>query len=334
MRALRDAGLGLKEVRAVLARDMTLADALRLRLGAVEAHIASLRQIAAALRAALRSEPTEHDIRRLTMVTRLSQEERKAVIERFYEKVSEGIPIDKQWMREKIEASAPRLPDEPTPEQVDAWVELAEMVSDPTFVESLRANAKEVWQRGLDVERDAGAEQRGRRGGGGGARGGDGARRATRRRRSSSATSPASRAWRAARTRSIRRSAPACASASRARTRARRATGSWSGSSTASTRCPATPPSGAGSCRRCCTTCRRELRGGYFARRNVPANASPNSNNDAIAAHAALIDSAQRAPQWSQTQPVPKPAGSAATPMRPWYRPKARPRAPARRGRR
>jgi hypothetical protein len=153
VRTLRDAGLGLKVIRAVLARDMTLAEALRLRLGAVEAHIASLRQIAAALRTALRSEPTEHDIRRLTMVTRLSQEERKALIASFYEKVAEGIPIDKQWMREKIEASAPRLPDEPTPEQIDAWVELAEIVSDPTFVESLRANAKEVWQRGLDVDR-------------------------------------------------------------------------------------------------------------------------------------------------------------------------------------
>jgi DNA-binding transcriptional MerR regulator len=153
VRTLRDAGLGLKEVRAVLGRDLALADALRLRLCAVEAHITSLRQIAAALRAALRSEPTEHDIRRLTMVTRLSQEERKALIERFYEKVSEGIPIDKQWMREKIEASAPRLPDDPTPEQVDAWVELAEIVSDPKLIESLRSNAKEVWQRGIDMER-------------------------------------------------------------------------------------------------------------------------------------------------------------------------------------
>jgi len=153
VRTLRDAGLGLKVIRSVLARDMSLAEALRLRLGAVEAHIVSLRQIAAALRAALRSEPTEHDIRRLTMVTRLSQEERKALIESFYEKVAEGIPIDKQWMREKIEASAPRLPDEPTPDQIDAWVELAEIVSDPTFVESLRVNAKEVWQRGLDVDR-------------------------------------------------------------------------------------------------------------------------------------------------------------------------------------
>jgi len=87
------------------------------------------------------------------MVTRLSQDERKALIESFYEKIAEGIPIDKQWMREKIAASAPRLPDEPTPEQIDAWVELAEMVSDPTFVESLRANAREVWQRGVDLDR-------------------------------------------------------------------------------------------------------------------------------------------------------------------------------------
>jgi hypothetical protein len=50
-----------------------------------------------------------------------------------------------------IEASAPKLPDNPTPEQLDAWVELAELVADPTFVESLRASAKEVWQRGLDM---------------------------------------------------------------------------------------------------------------------------------------------------------------------------------------
>jgi hypothetical protein len=33
-----------------------------------------------------------------------------------------------------------------------AWVELAEIVSDPTFGESLRANAKDVWQCGLDMD--------------------------------------------------------------------------------------------------------------------------------------------------------------------------------------
>jgi DNA-binding transcriptional MerR regulator len=151
VRTLREAGLGLSTIRSVIQRDMPLGDALRLRLTAVEAHIVGLQHVAAALRAALRSEPTEQDIRRLCAVTRLSNEERKAVIERFYERVSDGIPIDKQWMREMIEASAPKLPDEPTPEQIDAWIELAEIVSDPSFVEGLRASAADTWKDGFDL---------------------------------------------------------------------------------------------------------------------------------------------------------------------------------------
>jgi len=145
IRTLREAGLGLDSIKKVLHRETSLADALRLRLAAVEAHVASLQRIGAALRAALRSEPNEDDVRRLCAVTRLSNEERKAVIESFYDRVSEGIPIDEKWKRSMIEASAPKLPDNPTSEQLDAWIELAELVSDPTFVESLRNNAKEVW---------------------------------------------------------------------------------------------------------------------------------------------------------------------------------------------
>src|SRR5690348_6640273 len=56
VRSLRDAGLGLDAIRSVLGRDLTLEEALRLRLGAIEAHITSLQQVAAALRVALRSE--------------------------------------------------------------------------------------------------------------------------------------------------------------------------------------------------------------------------------------------------------------------------------------
>lgn len=151
IRTLREAGLGLATIRSVLRRDMPLADALRLRLTAVEANIAALQHVAAALRAALRSEPTEQDLRRLCAVTRLSNEERKAVIERFYQRVWDGIPVDQQWMREMAEASAPRLPDDPTPEQIDAWIELSELVSDPTFVENMRARAADVWKDGLDL---------------------------------------------------------------------------------------------------------------------------------------------------------------------------------------
>jgi DNA-binding transcriptional MerR regulator len=151
VRSLREAGLGLETIKKVLRRDMSLSDALRLQLAAVEAHAASLSRVAAALRAALRGEPDESDVRRLCAVTRLTNDERRTVIEGFYARVSEGIPIDDAWQRKMIEASAPKLPDNPTPEQLDAWIELAELVADPTFVENLRASAKEVWDRRLDI---------------------------------------------------------------------------------------------------------------------------------------------------------------------------------------
>jgi DNA-binding transcriptional MerR regulator len=151
VRTLRDAGLGLPAIRAVLERDMSLTQALRLRLDAIEAHIASLRQVAAALKAALRSEPTEQDIRRLTAVTRLSHEERKTIIEGFYQRLSESLPPEAP-LRAKLVANAPRLPAEPSPEQLDAWVELSELIADPSFAEFLRNNVLEVSASGLNIE--------------------------------------------------------------------------------------------------------------------------------------------------------------------------------------
>ncbi|WP_437757082.1 MerR family transcriptional regulator [Sorangium sp. So ce1389] len=65
IRALRDAGLDLATIRSVLAGATPLREALRGRLLRVEAEIAGLRQVAAALRASLRSAPDEEDLRRL-----------------------------------------------------------------------------------------------------------------------------------------------------------------------------------------------------------------------------------------------------------------------------
>jgi DNA-binding transcriptional MerR regulator len=153
VRSLREAGLGLDAIRKVLRRDLSLAAALRLHLATVEAHAASLHRVAAALRAAIaKGEPNESDVRRLCAVTRLTNEERKAVIENFYERVSEGIPVDETWKQKMIGASTPSLPDNPTAEQLDAWIELADLVADPTFVENLRSSAKEVWDRKVDVK--------------------------------------------------------------------------------------------------------------------------------------------------------------------------------------
>ncbi len=92
-------------------------------------------------------------------MTRLSNEERKSVIEGFYDRVSKDIPMDEGWKRAMIDASAPRLPDDPTPSQLDAWIELTEILSDPSFLENMRANAKDVWgQFDMDAFRRANDE--------------------------------------------------------------------------------------------------------------------------------------------------------------------------------
>ena len=152
VRTLREAGLGLEAIKKVLRNDLSLADALRLQLAAVEAHASSLQRVAAALRAALRTgDPNESDVRRLCAVTQLTNEERKHVIERYYQRIAEGIPLDSPWRQKLAEASKPQLPDNPTAEQLDAWIELSELLTDESFVERQRTHAREAAENKLDL---------------------------------------------------------------------------------------------------------------------------------------------------------------------------------------
>lgn len=160
IRTLRDAGVDLATIRSVLERDLSLAEALRLRLSAIEAHIVSLERVASALRAALRAEPDEDDLRRLHAVTRISNEERKAVVERFFDEVMGDLPVDESFKTMML-TSVPDLPEEPTSEQLDAWVELAEMLADKGFVANLRAMTEQSWGGDAKPEFDQAAYHQG-----------------------------------------------------------------------------------------------------------------------------------------------------------------------------
>jgi DNA-binding transcriptional MerR regulator len=152
VRTLREAGLGLEAIKKVLRNDLSLADALRLQLAAVEAHASSLQRVAAALRAALRAgDPNEGDVRRLCAVTQLTNEERKNVIEQYYQRIAEGIPADSPWRKRLAEANKPQLPDNPSAEQLDAWIELCELLTDESFVERQRNNTREAAENELDM---------------------------------------------------------------------------------------------------------------------------------------------------------------------------------------
>jgi DNA-binding transcriptional MerR regulator len=153
IRGLRDAGVGLELIAGVLRRDTSLDDVLRLRLQAVEVHIAGLKRVASALRLAIRSGADEDQLRRVTMATRASNEDRRAMITTFYEKVAAGLPIERGWVEGMIDASTPSLPDDPTAAQLDAWLELHALLDDPTLLASRRLNAIDAFAPVADAAR-------------------------------------------------------------------------------------------------------------------------------------------------------------------------------------
>jgi DNA-binding transcriptional MerR regulator len=149
--ALRDAGAGLDEIRRTLSRPFALADVLRLRLQAIEAEIRSKRRIAASLRAALRApDPTHHDLRRLWAVTSLSQTDFRAAVEPLLDQAAGDTEIDPDWKKQMVDAGTPELPDDPTPEQIDAWTELMAMLSDQDYLREMRVGMAEMWNGDFD----------------------------------------------------------------------------------------------------------------------------------------------------------------------------------------
>lgn len=146
IRALREAGLGLPAIRDVLARKLTLKDVLALRLREIEAQIASQNRIASALRAAIATPmPDNDDLRRIWIMTNLSHSERAMAVEQFFTQVTTDPRIDPEWGKWMTHMSLPAMPETPSGEQLDAWLELSAMIADPAFIEQMRAH-------GLDAD--------------------------------------------------------------------------------------------------------------------------------------------------------------------------------------
>lgn len=138
---LRELGLGLDEVARVLAREDTVADVAAAHVAALDAQIRSLRLTRAVLSAVARRAPGTEEMTLVNKLARLSAAERRQIIEDFIAEVFAGLDVG-PGLRDKLRLTVPELPDEPAPEQVEAWVELAELVRDPGFRQRMRKMAE------------------------------------------------------------------------------------------------------------------------------------------------------------------------------------------------
>jgi DNA-binding transcriptional MerR regulator len=150
VRVLRELGAGLADVERVLARELDVPELVALQLEAVEAQRWVLGVRRAVLLAVASGEPDRKELRTMTRLAHISDDERKRIVEEFLDEVLGGLEID-PGLEARLRGGLPELPHDPAPEQVEAWIELAELVRDPDF----RARIRQMAEAGA-AERERG----------------------------------------------------------------------------------------------------------------------------------------------------------------------------------
>lgn len=144
VRTLRELGLDLATIRKVLERNLDLPTVAAAHADALGAQIRLLRVQRAALRALARREPTPQEVDRMNRIAQATADERRRLIEEFLDSIFDGVDVDPELapqareFHQRMRSVTAELPDDPTDEQVDAWIELAELIRDPGFRERLR----------------------------------------------------------------------------------------------------------------------------------------------------------------------------------------------------
>jgi len=138
VRTLRDLGVGLADIKRVLNAEVTLSEIAAAHALALDAQIRSLRLQRAVLRAAVRTTEPE-ELQRMSDLTTLTAEERRRILHDYLDAVFGDEPSP---VADRLRQGAPELPDDPTTDQIAAWVELAELLRDPDYIEISRRMAQ------------------------------------------------------------------------------------------------------------------------------------------------------------------------------------------------
>jgi DNA-binding transcriptional MerR regulator len=152
VRTLRELGMGLDDIRLVLERRRSVEDVAAAHVQAIDHQIRVLRTQRAVCTLLARGAPSARKAALVNDLARLSAAERQQMIDEFVDATFADIDPEAPGagIANAMRTLPPQLPDEPTTEQVEAWVELAELVSDPAF----RARAREMAVAGSEARGD------------------------------------------------------------------------------------------------------------------------------------------------------------------------------------
>ena len=137
VRTLRELDTDLNEIRRLLEGETTLHDLLTTHLTIVENQERTLRARRAVLRTLIKQGGTTAQADLMHKLVSMTDEEREQTIDDFWNDVGEGLDVPDGFV-DRLRTMRPTLPADPTPTQLEAWIELADLVKDPTFRKGVR----------------------------------------------------------------------------------------------------------------------------------------------------------------------------------------------------
>ncbi|WP_405788670.1 MerR family transcriptional regulator [Streptomyces sp. NBC_00029] len=145
VRTLRDLGLDLATVRTVLDQEASVAEVAAAHADALDVQIRTLRLRRAVLRAVAGGGPTTMEMDLMHRLATLSRAEQHRLVRGFIDAAFPGPHSNPEFVT-LMRSVMPELPDDPTPEQVEAWAELAGLCQDEDFRAAIRRTAEEQAQ--------------------------------------------------------------------------------------------------------------------------------------------------------------------------------------------
>jgi DNA-binding transcriptional MerR regulator len=142
VRTLRELGLDLPTIRKVVDRKISLPEVAAAHAEALAVQIRMLRLRRAVLMAVAKRGSTPEEMDLMHKLAKLSEDERRRLIGDFLDTAFGGLDANPEFVGIR-RSMTPELPDNPDAEQVEAWVDLAELSQDPDFRASMRRMAEQ-----------------------------------------------------------------------------------------------------------------------------------------------------------------------------------------------
>ena len=147
VRTLRELGAGLDDIRRVLATETSLHDLAVTHLRLVEDQLRQFRARRAVLRTIVRQHTPTEQVSLMHKLVSMSDDDRDRLINQFWDFVTDGLDVHPSYI-ERLHSMRPHLSEQPSTEQLEAWIELAEIVQEKDF----RTSMREFYHRAFNTE--------------------------------------------------------------------------------------------------------------------------------------------------------------------------------------